>query len=99
MGDMIEKSGTYPIDETDLYCPGCGRWIGAYGIIWGWAKFPCRNCKKITRVGVTPEDESDQEDIEAAVRSGDTFSMVTEKTRKKPKVKPLLPPVDNEAPA
>lgn len=67
-----EKQGTYPIKWTELHCPGCGKYLGDYAIIWGKARYPCRKCKKPVTVGVVP-DEEDQDDIEGAVRSGATY--------------------------
>lgn len=75
MTEKVEKQGRYPIKWTELHCPGCGRWVGDYRIIWGQSRFYCKPCKKTVTVGVMPE-EDDQEDIEAIVESGATYSHV-----------------------
>lgn len=71
-GEMTEKQGSYPIKWAKLYCPGCGRFLCDYAIVWGKIKVPCRNCKKSVTVSITPED-GDQDDIEASVKRGDTY--------------------------
>jgi len=38
------------------YCPGCGRFLGYYAIVWGSVKIKCPNCKEWVHIDISPDN-------------------------------------------
>lgn len=42
------------VQSQEIYCPGCGRFIGYQAIVWGLVKIKCPNCKEWVTIDVNP---------------------------------------------
>lgn len=53
----LEVDDKQMIPAQEIYCPGCGRFIGFQAIVWGMVKVKCPNskCKQWVTIDISPE--------------------------------------------
>lgn len=47
-------SGNLMVQEQEMHCAGCGRFLGLQAIIMGKVKLKCPNCKEWNTVSISP---------------------------------------------
>lgn len=57
-GDFaLALDGKSMVPAQELRCPGCGRFLGYYAIVWGIVRVKCTNskCKEWVTIDISPE--------------------------------------------
>lgn len=55
---VVERNKLGPgqmVQEQEMHCQGCGRFLGYQAIVWGIIKIKCPNCKEWNTIDISPD--------------------------------------------